>query len=92
VTKAVTIAEAKDQLSRLVHEVEAGGPVHVTRRGRTVAVLMSVADHVRLTSTGGSFWDDLDGFRAQWGLDEAGIEASDWLPERSRDPGRPVDL
>ncbi len=43
-----TIAEARDQLSRVVHEAENRGPVELTRRGRMVAVVLSASDYERL--------------------------------------------
>lgn len=45
VMKRVTIAEAKQTLPALVHEVERRGEVEITRRGRTVAYLVSAVRH-----------------------------------------------
>ena len=36
----VSIAEARDTLTRLIQRAEAGEPVHITRRGKPVAVLV----------------------------------------------------
>lgn len=46
----VSIAEAKSNFAQLVHQAEAGQPVHITRRGRAVAVLLSEADFARLSA------------------------------------------
>jgi prevent-host-death family protein len=46
--KTFSIAEAKDRLPRLVHDAEAGVPVALTRRGKPVAVLISMAEYDRL--------------------------------------------
>jgi prevent-host-death family protein len=46
---AYSIAAAKNNLSSLVHEVEQGRPVRLTRRGKPVAVLMSTAQYERLS-------------------------------------------
>ena len=43
-----SIAEAPDQLSRVVHQAEEDGPVELTRRGKTVAVVVSADDCERL--------------------------------------------
>ena len=43
-----SIAEAKNNLSGLVHEAEKGHPVRLTRRGKPVAVLMSTEHYDRL--------------------------------------------
>lgn len=37
----VSIADAKNHLPRLILQVESGAPVRITRRGKSVAVLMS---------------------------------------------------
>ncbi len=43
--KDYSIAEAKDHFSELVREVEHGGAVKITRRGKTVAVLISEGEY-----------------------------------------------
>ncbi|MEW6280102.1 MAG: type II toxin-antitoxin system Phd/YefM family antitoxin [Candidatus Eremiobacterota bacterium] len=49
-----TIAEARDQLARIVHAVESEGPVEFTRRGKPVAVLVSLSDYGRSSEL--TFW------------------------------------
>jgi len=44
----VSIAEAKNQLPRIVQQAETGDPVHITRHGKPVAVLVSEAEYERL--------------------------------------------
>lgn len=44
----ISITKAKSCLAQLVQQAERGQPVRITRRGRPVAVLVSVADHARL--------------------------------------------
>lgn len=46
------IQEAKTHLSELVRDTEHAGPQSITWHGRSVAVVMSVADYERLTGTG----------------------------------------
>ena len=43
-----SIAEAKDNFSSLVHEAEGGKAVPITRRGKSVARLISEAEYQRL--------------------------------------------
>ncbi len=43
-----SIAKAKTQLTRLIHQVERGEAVHITRRGKPVAVLLSEDEYARL--------------------------------------------
>ena len=45
-----SIAEAKSKFAQLVHQAEGGQPARITRRGRAVAVLVSEADYVRLST------------------------------------------
>lgn len=42
-SKQCSITAARNSLTALVHQVEKGPPVELTRRGRPVAVLLSVA-------------------------------------------------
>ena len=44
-----SIAQAKNNLSGLVHEAEQGRPVQLTRRGKPVAVLISTQQFDRLS-------------------------------------------
>lgn len=63
--REVTVHEAKTHLSRLLAEVEAGGKVVITRRGKPVARLEAVRKRPRFGSMKGriafdeSFFDPL---------------------------------
>jgi len=48
--KTSTIAEAKNNLSRLIRQVDDDEPVHITRYGKPVAVMMSEAQYKALIS------------------------------------------
>ena len=74
----VSVADAKAHLARLLHEVESGEPVHITRRGRAVAVLVSEAEYARLQRSADSknFWEQIEEMRA-----EPAFEAIDWSRE-----------
>ncbi len=43
-----SIADAKAHLTRLIHQAESGEAVHITRRGKPVAVLVSESEYARL--------------------------------------------
>jgi prevent-host-death family protein len=58
-----SIAEARNQLARLVHDVERGFPVELTRRGKRVAVLLSADRYDRAVRGKRSFWDALTAYR-----------------------------
>ena len=61
-----SITEANTQLMRLIHAAEEGEPVHITRRGRRVAVVLSEVEYARLTGatrkTG--LWQSIQDWRA----------------------------
>ena len=86
-----TIAEARDNLARLIHEVEDGEPVEITRRGHPVAVLVSVEVMERLRSGKTGFWKAVTRFR-----DQADLTTLDLVGalEDTRDPstGRSTEL
>ncbi|WP_341327727.1 type II toxin-antitoxin system Phd/YefM family antitoxin [Methylotuvimicrobium sp. KM2] len=46
--KTTTIADAKNHLSHLIHQLENDEPIHLTRYGKPVAVMMSEAQYNKL--------------------------------------------
>lgn len=50
--KSYSIAEARNDLASIVHDVEGASAVELTRRGRPVAVLLSVEEYRRLAAGG----------------------------------------
>ena len=86
----MSIANAKNHLTRLIHEVERGEPVHITRRGKPVAVLLSEDEYARFRQgrVHGNFWDLIVEMRS-----DPEFEPVDWTPEevdswRDRRPER----
>jgi len=74
-----SIAEAKTQLTRLISQAELGEAVHITRRGKPVAVLLSESEYARLrqSETHRSFWELIVEMRddpafepIEWSLDD----------------------
>lgn len=92
-SSSYSIAQAKDQLARLVREAETGKPVELTRRGKPVAVVVSTADYARLRGDIPSFWEYLSSFREREGLED-GREDLDGVFDDVRDTGegREVEL
>jgi prevent-host-death family protein len=85
-----SVADAKNNLPKLLHRVESGDAVHITRRGKPVAVLLSQAEYARLTAhrQHRGFWEQIVAMRA-----DPDFEPLDLTPEevdswRDRDPGR----
>ena len=62
--RTVSIVEAKNRLTELLREVERGQPVAISRRGRSVAVILGEAEYERLRSTAGGA--DFSAWLASW--------------------------
>ena len=60
-----SIAEARNQFTALLRRVEERAPIGITRRGKTVAVIVSLADYQRLQGEGRGFWDAYQAFLAE---------------------------
>lgn len=87
-----SIADAKNQLPRIVHEVEREGAVQLTRRGRPVAVLLSGAEYDRLRSgQGRSLLAAIAAWRREAGAGLADLSAEEIESWRDRSPGRDFD-
>ena len=87
-TRQLTVAQARQGLAAVLHDVERGETVSVTRRGRPVAVLVSAARFERLQAGRADFWARVEQFRRRVGKDSL---LADELLEglRDRAPGRP---
>lgn len=87
-TKRYSIAEAKNQLSRVVHEAEAELAVELTRRGRPVAVVISIEEYQRLANRPRRpLWEAIQAFRESHDMASEDL-ASVFDDVRSRDVGR----
>ncbi|THF64028.1 type II toxin-antitoxin system Phd/YefM family antitoxin [Pseudothauera nasutitermitis] len=72
----ISIADAKNRLPALIHQAEAGEAVTISRRGKAVAVVLSVDEYARLQRREGSVpsWlARLDGWRAHVPADLEGL-------------------
>jgi prevent-host-death family protein len=91
-TREFSIAEARDRLAKLVHDAEERTPVVLTRRGKPVAVILSIEDYEGLVAEKGAFWDRLVRFRKRHQLRRKGLSGDELANLRDPDPGREVDL
>lgn len=88
-TKQVSIAEAKSHLPRLVHEAEEGTVVHLTRRGKPVAVMLGAEEYARLARGKRDFAEAYRAWRAKYGGEDLGIDPDEiWGDVRDRSPAR----
>lgn len=87
--KSYSIAEAKSHLGRLVHQVEAGPPVELTRRGQPVAMVLSIRDYQRLASPRLDSWDAVQRFRESYDVEALDIDPDEvFAVEHDPSPGR----
>ena len=90
--KQFSIAEAKNNLPALIHDVELGPPVELTRRGVPVAVILSKRKYEELTAKQGGFWQKLTALRRQIEQEQIMITDEDFTGLRDRSSGRDVEL
>lgn len=85
--RSYSVADARNQLASIVHRVERGAPVEITRRGEPVAVLLSLDAYRRLTTPRADLLDALARFRAAANLDDLRLDEA-LEGTRDRSPGR----
>jgi len=92
-TQTRSIAEARRDLSALINEAEAGTPVHITRRGKPVAVVLSVHEYERLTRSSTSFVSAYQRWCEEFRPDALDLDAADPFDSvRDTSQPRPADL
>lgn len=89
-TNTYSIAKARDQFTALVHNLEHQPLIQLTRRGKPVAVLLSIAEYERLSTPKVGFWQAYDKFRHETDLTDLEIDPS-LFNERDSSPGREVE-
>ena len=87
-TKQYSIAQARNSLPSIVHEVEGGRSIELTRRGKPVAVVMSLRDFRDLTAGRRDFGAALAAFRATTDPRELGFTDEDFTGLRDHTRGR----
>jgi antitoxin Phd len=87
-----SIVEAKNKLPSLIHYVEKAPFVKLTRRGKPVAILLSIKEYERLSHSYSGFWDALSEFRNTIKDEDIEISDKDFEGLRDRGVGREVDL
>ena len=89
--KSYSISDARNNLPALVHDVERGPPVAITRRGEPVAVLISVRDYRGMTAGHPDLWDAIEQFRAEHDLHDLDVDQV-YEGVRDANAGREVEL
>ena len=91
-SKRFSIAEARANLPAIVDRAEAGQEIELTRRGKPVAVVLSIRELERLRGERSSFGEAYRQFLKAHPLREVGLEGDFFESARDRGPGRKVAL
>jgi prevent-host-death family protein len=83
-----SVAQARANLPKILDEVELGREVELTRRGKPIAVVLSVEEYERLSEGYRDFAKAYEEHRARY----TGLERSVFDGLRDRSPGRKVRL
>jgi prevent-host-death family protein len=92
-TTTYSIAEARDQFTALIRQVEQKKQaVQVTRRGETVAVILSAAEYelLQLQQAQQDFWHSYQTWRQTWQVDEWEDDRDPFTGIRDQSAGREV--
>ncbi len=90
--KRYSIAEARDHFTALIHKVEQDTAIELTRRGKPVAVIMSVRQYQQLHAEKRGFWGAFTTFRAKIDLKQLDIKPEIFEELRDKSEGREVVL
>ncbi|KAB8333411.1 type II toxin-antitoxin system Phd/YefM family antitoxin [Scytonema tolypothrichoides VB-61278] len=86
-----SIAEARNHFARIIHNAENGKPIQITRRGKPVAVVLSVDEYQRLTSERLEFGTGLMQFRQKYEIEVLDIHPDQVFNDvRDRTGGREI--
>lgn len=85
-----SIAEANSNLAKIVREAENGEPVKLIRRGKPVAVVLSLKEYERLSRRKEDFWSAYLRWRSQVDWSQITNDEIDevFKDVRDRSPGR----
>jgi prevent-host-death family protein len=90
--RSYSVADARAHLPEIIDEVNAGGDVHLTRRGRPVAVVLSSERYEALHAQRAQFSEAYRVFLGRHPIEEIGLDPDTFDSVRDRGPGRRVRL
>jgi len=85
--KTTTIAEAKNRLSQLIYHLDDDEPIHLTRHGKPVAVMLSETGYQKLTRQDNSLYQAIHTWRKQLQID-SGLTETELENIRAAGQGR----
>jgi len=88
--KQYSIAEARNHFTAIVHDLKTHPSIRLTRRGKPVAVLLSIEEYERLAAGKTRFWENYEVFREMVDLAQLDIEPATFESLRDLSPGREV--
>ncbi len=91
-TDQYSIAEARQNFAAIVRKLDRSHCAEITRRGKSVAILVSTEEYKRLTSKKADFWQAYLTFRENVDLKKLKIDPDLFEGLRVDEPGRVVDL
>ncbi len=90
--QSYSVAEARNRFAEIVHDLGKTASVEVTRRGKPVAVLISIEEYERLCSRRPDFWEAYQAFRKEFDLDNLNMDPDEIFADvRDKSPGREVN-
>lgn len=91
-SRRYSIAEARSSLPAIVDQAVAGQEIELTRRGKPVAVMLSLGEFARLRGERARFGDAYRRFLEVHALRDVGIDEGYFEATRDRKAGRTVAL
>lgn len=88
----VSVAEARQNFARLIKRAEQGRAIEITRRGESVAVLLSASEYLTLRGDRPSFVEATRRVRERLDVESLGIGDEEFAGLREESPGREVAL
>lgn len=94
---SIALFDAKNRLTNIVHQVENGEAVELTRHGKSVAVLMDINEYQKIKNSRASFSRLLAQFYTEWSMEAESMPGTNEIGDpfentRARAEGREVDL
>lgn len=88
----VSVAVARQNFARLIKRAEHGNSIEITRRGESVAVLLSASEYAAITGGRSSFIEAARQVRSRMGVESLGIGDAEFDELREESPGREIPL
>ncbi len=90
--KKIPVVEAQNEFMSIIHDVENGPAVQLTRHGKPIAVLISARDYESLSNRGDKFKISLKVFRDRMKKDAIEITDADFEGLRDQSAGKEIEL